>query len=75
MDIGFIVALVIGGFILVCVLGIALRLATFACAALAFYSFLHIFLVESSGPLWIAAIGGTLGFFILGAHSTSRLDR
>ncbi|SMY02020.1 hypothetical protein BLIN101_03540 [Brevibacterium linens] len=35
MDFGVIVALVIGGFILVGVLGIAVRLAFFACAALA----------------------------------------
>ncbi|WP_350270837.1 hypothetical protein AAFP32_04600 [Brevibacterium sp. CBA3109] len=65
MDIGVIVALVIAGFLLVSILGIAIKLAIFACAALAAASFLHIFLVESSGPLWLAAIGGTLGFFFL----------
>ena len=67
MDFGVIVALVIGGFILVGVLGITVRLAFFACAALAAASFLQIFLVESSGSLWLAAIGGTTGFFLFGA--------
>ncbi|MCF2571162.1 hypothetical protein [Brevibacterium sp. UCMA 11754] len=69
MDIGVIVALVLAGFLLIGILGIAVRLAFFACAALAVASFLQIFLVESSGPLWLAAIGGTLGFFIFGAMS------
>lgn len=66
MEPGVIVALVIGGFLVVVLIGVAIRLAAFACAALAFFSFLHIFLVEPSGPLWIAAIGGTIGFFIFG---------
>lgn len=69
MDIGVFVALVLAGFLLVAILGVALRLAFFACAALAVASFLQIFLVEPFGPLWLAAIGGTIGFFVFGALS------
>lgn len=71
MELSHIIALAIAGAILMFVIGIAARLSIFVALGGAVYLWWYIIAVESTGTLWLMAIGATVAFFLLSAFFTS----
>lgn len=67
MEISHIIAFVIAGIIGLFLIGLAARLSILVALGAAIYLWWYIIAVESTGTLWLMAIGSTIAFFLLSA--------